>query len=830
MKSRLGLSFAVLASCLFSTTTSAHEDDPKVLDRRPPYQGKGYRRDLAVRNQTSELKVDFASDDVTLLSWLPLTELDPNAVSGNDCWGYVSGSGREYALVGLNTGTAFVEVTQPGNAQLVAFQSGPDSLWRDVKVYQDHAYVVSEGGSGIQVFDMSSIDSGVVVDLGDFTSPLQTSTATHNVVIDEDSGYLYRTGGDFHGLRVYSLANPSAPAYVSSWDDRYIHDAQAVTMTSGPWAGREIVFACSGFDGGFTNTGLDILDVTDKNDIEVLANVFYSNAAYSHQAWLSPDRQYLYLNDELDEDGFFPSTTIIFDVSDLENPFATTTSTNGNPAITHNVYTKGDLLYASNYTDGLRVFDITNRTNPVEVASFDTFPDTDQTTFNSLWSNYPYLPSGIILGSDLEKGLFVWWVGERELDFAFPGGLADAVEPGGGILTVDVTEEAGALAGGTVTLHVDTGSGFSSVLMSSAGGDSYEAPLPALPCGSTLDFYVTAESGTGIVWSEPAGAPISSHQLTSSLATLPIATFDMEADDGWIVGDFDDDATTGVWQRGNPLDGSAAQPDEAKFGSSAWVTELGTSGQAYFEHDIDGGKTTLFSPELDLDDYADAIISYWRWFSNDEGGFKDTESFVVDITDDGSSWVNVETVGPSGFEASSGWYRHQFTVSDFVNLTDEVQLRFIARDEQGGIIEAAIDELNVVELICDPLSTDKTGLSLASGGTQTMRLNAGVDRAGLTYWILGAAGTSPGFSLQGNAIPLNVDFYLNLSIILTNQAPFTNSLGLLNGSGSAQTLFSVPPGSDASLAGIQLYHAYLAFDEDDIIQFVSNAVPVLFQP
>lgn len=830
MKSRLGLSLTLFASCLFSSTTAAHDDDPKILDRRPAYQGKGYRRDLAVRGQTSELSVDFTSTDVTLLSWLPLAELDPNAASGNDCWGYVSGSGREYALMGTDTGVAFVEVTEPGNAQLIDFHSGRASLWRDVKVYQDHAYAVSEGGGGIQVFDLSQIDSGIVSDLGEFIDPIETSTATHNVVIDEDSGYLYRTGGSFHGLRIYSLANPSSPAYVSSWDDRYIHDAQAVTMTSGPWAGREIVFACSGFDGGITNTGLDVLDVTDKNDIDVLANVFYSNPAYSHQAWLSPDRQYLYLNDELDEDGVFPSTTIIFDVSDLENPFEVSTATNGNPAITHNVYTKGDLLYASNYTDGLRVFDISNRTNPVEVASFDTFPDTDQTSFNSLWSNYPYLPSGIVLGSDLEKGLFVWWVGERELDITFPGGLADTLEPGGETLTVDVTEEAGSLVGGSVTLHVDTGSGFTSVPMSSVGGDSYEAALPALPCGSVLDFYVTAESGTGIVWSEPEGAPFASHQLTSSLAQLPILTYDMESDDGWIVGDVDDDATTGVWERGDPLDGSGAQPADALFGSSAWVTELGVSGQAYFDHDIDGGKTTLFSPEMDLSGYADAIISYWRWFSNEEGGIKDVESFVVDITDDGSNWVNVETVGPAGFEASAGWFRHQFTVSDFVNLTDEVQLRFVARDEQGGIIEAAIDELTVVELICDPLSTDKTGLSLASGGTQTMRLNAGADQAGLTYWVLGAAGTSPGFSLQGNAIPLNVDFYLNLSILLTNQAPFTNSLGVLDVGGSAQTLFTVPGGSDAALAGIQLYHAYLAFDGSEVIQFVSNAVPVLFQP
>ena len=145
-----------------------------------------------------------------------------------------------------------------------------------------------------------------------------------------------------------------------------MHDAQVVTYDTGPWAGRQIAFCCSGFNQGNVNTGLDILDVTNKSNIQVLANLVYPAGRYSHQCWIDDERKYVYLNDELDEGNNAQFTkTFVFDVEDLENPFLASTFDNGNTAIGHNLYIKGNLLYEANYTSGMRVFDLgQNPLNP----------------------------------------------------------------------------------------------------------------------------------------------------------------------------------------------------------------------------------------------------------------------------------------------------------------------------------------------------------------------------------------------------------------------------------------------------------------------------------
>ena len=148
----------LLAPIALATIAGAHSDDPKATTKVRPYIGPGYRASLAAPGGGPS----FPAQGVTLLSWLTLQELGNEPSTANDCWGYTSASGREYAIFGNSDNTGFVEVTDPGNAQIVEIIDGPDSLWRDVKVYGDYAYAVSEGGSGIQVIDMSNIDNGIV--------------------------------------------------------------------------------------------------------------------------------------------------------------------------------------------------------------------------------------------------------------------------------------------------------------------------------------------------------------------------------------------------------------------------------------------------------------------------------------------------------------------------------------------------------------------------------------------------------------------------------------------------------------------------------------------
>ena len=145
------------------------------------------------------------------------------------------------------------------------------------------------------------------------------------------------------------------------------------------------------------------------------------------------------------------------------------------------------------------------------------------------------------------------------------------------------------------------------------------------------------------------------------------------------------------------------------------------------DRDVDNGKTTLFSSTLDLSAEPNALLSYWRWYSNDEGSFPNADVFVVDISNDGGqTWTNVETVGPTGPGTSGGWQFHEFTVSDIVTPTAEIMLRFVASDEdRGSIIEAAIDDLH------DALTLMWTAARINSGDVERIPKVVDLDPVGL---------------------------------------------------------------------------------------------------
>lgn len=708
MRSSSLLALTTVFLALAPGSVLAHDDDPKILDRELSYRGAGFRRSLLDQPDSpwgggNQELGGFEAEGVTLLSWVPLSDMAGNPSSGADCWGYTSPSGREYALMSQRIGTTVVEITDPFNPTIIAELSGPSSLWRDIKTYQDKAYSVSEGGSGIQVFDLSQIDSGIVTQVGTVTSG--GTSATHNVAINTDSGYLYRTGGDNNGLRIYDLnASLNNPPLVKTWSTRYVHDAQIVSYTSGPYAGKEIAFCCSGYNGGWDGTGLDVLDVTNKNNIISLDRLVYSGGAYSHQGWLSEDRQYFYLGDELDENGVLPTTTHVIDVSNLSNIVKVGTFTNGNPAIGHNLYTLDGLIYQANYRSGLRIFDANqSATNPPEVAHFDTYPGSNSDAFNGLWSVYPYFPSGTVIGSDLERGLFVWQVGDAPLEIALPGGDPEMIDPGGQDVPVTITEsQPGTYVPGSGLLHVRENGNWTSIPLTDLGGGNLTAHFPSLPCSTNFEFYLTADAQGAGVWSYPTGAPGVLIEAQSGFGVSLEHTDDLESNSGWTSGHPGDDATTGIWTRVDPV-GTAAQPEidhTAGSGSLCWVTGQGAVGGGLGDNDVDGGKTTLLTPAYDMTSYGAPAVSYWRWYSNSENGVID-DALVVQVSDDGSSWVTVETVDGASGQASGGWFQNTIYVGNYVSLTSTVQLRFIASDEgSGSIVEAAIDDLRITDVDC----------------------------------------------------------------------------------------------------------------------------------
>lgn len=681
-----------VAGLLAVCTSSAHDDPLFLQDRQPRYEGPGYRADLG------DPVPIFPASGINLRSWIPLPEFGPNITSGNDCWGYTSPAGKEYALIGLSHGTGFVDVSSAGNAQIVAVRSGPTSLWRDIKVYDHYAYAVSEGGGGIQVFDLSQIDEGIVS--GPSTAG---SGATHNVAIDEVSGFLYRIGGGGGrtGLRIYDLADPGNPVFVAEWHQRYVHDAQIVTYTQGPYAGKQIAFCFSEAGAGGGSPGIDILDVTDKANIITLSRANYSTPRFSHQGYLSPDRRFLYVDDELDEIDFGGTTqTRILDVSDLSNPFQVNTFSNGNASIDHNLYTVGDVIYAANYRSGLRVFDATDPVNLVEIGFFDTYLGDDDAHFNGLWSNYPYFASGTIIGSDLENGLFVWSTSQPDLVFTHPEELPATLDLENATVRVRLLQMGAQLAQGSVKMYYDLGEGFVEIDPEEVSTQLYEGVFPPLSCGQTVNYYFRALAQTGVTIFDPVDAPATTYRALATPSKTIQWFLDIETDDGWSVGAPSDTAFSGVWERADPV-GTAYQPSEDHSpdpSSLAWITGQGVVGGADGANDVDGGETTLFSPTFDLKGIHLPTVGYWRWYSTSQ----DEDLFVVDMSDDGGeTWINIDTAGPTGSQCSGGWMFHEVVVEDFFPRNSSVQLRFVASDTGGGsYVEAAIDDVTISSLDC----------------------------------------------------------------------------------------------------------------------------------
>lgn len=353
----------------------------------------------------------YPCNGLDLMSRISLSEF--NTDRGNDSWGWTDPQdGKEYAIMGLGNGAAFVDISDPVNpVYLGKLPTHTDnSTWRDIKVYNNYAFIVSEAsGHGMQVFDLTRLRS--------VANPPATFSEDayyggfghcHNIVINEETGYAYAVGtssfgGGPHFVNIQDPLNPVAAGGFS--DDNYCHDAQVV-IYDGPdadYAGREILF-------GSNEDRVSIVDVTDKNNPQGISIGLYGSVEYTHQGWLTEDKRYFIIGDELDESNFgFNTRTIVFDVSDLDNPVVHYEYEGDLAAIDHNGYVLGNDFYLSSYRAGLRIIDISDieNENMVETKFFDTYPNSNSANFDGAWSVYPYFASGNIVISDIDRGLFI---------------------------------------------------------------------------------------------------------------------------------------------------------------------------------------------------------------------------------------------------------------------------------------------------------------------------------------------------------------------------------------------------------------------------------------
>ncbi|GGZ84880.1 hypothetical protein GCM10007028_23670 [Algibacter mikhailovii] len=357
----------------------------------------------------------YPCNNYDLMGFVPIDQLGGAGSSGSDCWGWTDTSTqKEYALFCATTGVAFVDISAPENPIVIGIlpTATISSPWRDIKVYQNFAFVVADRSQshGMQIFDLTR--------LRDVSNPPETFspdaiyngfTSAHNIVINEDSGFAYAVGTSraepFAGGPLFiDLQKPLTPIDSGGYPG-YSHDAQVVTY-NGPDTehnGKEILI-------GSNEIEVIILDVTDKSNPIRLSSLSYANVGYTHQGWFTEDMTYFVLGDELDEQQTGTRTrTIILDLTDLDNPKIQMEYFGPTNAIDHNGYVKENSYFQASYTAGMRELDITNIENKAitEIGYFDTHPENNSTNFNGAWSVYPYFPSGNIIISDINRGLFI---------------------------------------------------------------------------------------------------------------------------------------------------------------------------------------------------------------------------------------------------------------------------------------------------------------------------------------------------------------------------------------------------------------------------------------
>jgi choice-of-anchor B domain-containing protein len=387
------------------------------------------------------------------------------------CWGYVHPDGREYAILGTWEGTALYNITVPSAPVLVGFIPGPKSLWREAKAYRNWIYIVTEGegvGQGLQIVRMTDPDHPVLA-----ATYVTGFTHSHTVAVDTARAILVCNGtrdqaGLQTGLRVLSLADPEAPVELATWPPgvypspiaQYAHDSVPV---------GDRLYVSSIYDGRQR-----ILDFADPANPTELSS-WPTPGAYTHNAWPDASGNHLYVTDE--RTGF---KLAIYDISSVASPFLVYEFTPNPEAIVHNAHVLGDELYLSSYTEGIRVLDLSDPSHPAEFAWADSYPGMSG-GFSGVWEVFPYFPSGTVIASDRQTGLYVYRVVRdygllrAEVRVAPSSSSAPACGIGGSCCC--------APAPCTCANHVGSGAAGFKVFLTAAGSPSAHDSLVTGPAG-----------------------------------------------------------------------------------------------------------------------------------------------------------------------------------------------------------------------------------------------------------------------------------------------------------------------------------------------------------
>jgi choice-of-anchor B domain-containing protein len=374
---------------------------------------------------------NFPCHNIDYLAQVQLQEIPGQPTSASEIWGFVDADdNREYAILGHRGGTAIFDVTTPATPVLVGNIPGNTSLWREVKALQvpqaggphrAYAYVTTEAPlGGLQIIDLTNLPTSVslVNTLAEFSTShtLYISNIDYatNIALPGAQPYLYIAGANVSGgaYRIYDLTDPVNPALVTPppTGTGYMHDSTSMLITDNRTTQCASAHNPCEVLVDFNETSVDLWDVTDKDAPVRLSTTTYPTATYVHSGWPTADNQYVIVHDELDELQRNLNTHIYtLDVGDLRTPELVTSYIGGNGATDHNGYTIGDRYYVSHYKRGLVIFDVANPRALTEVGSFDTYlsPTANSAGTDGAWGVYPFLPSGTLLVSDIENGMFL---------------------------------------------------------------------------------------------------------------------------------------------------------------------------------------------------------------------------------------------------------------------------------------------------------------------------------------------------------------------------------------------------------------------------------------
>jgi len=414
------------------------------------------------------LRAQF-SKNITLAGHLPY----------NEClsalWGYTDPQGREYALVGTCSGTSIVNITDPANPQQLFFVPGPTSIWREMKTWSHYAYIVTEGGNGLTIVDLSNLPgTNLNYTVVQAVGP-GTLTNVHTIWIDEHGHcYLYGAtgflGGGGSGCVVLDLTtDPMNPTYLKSFNHIYYHDG---------YVRGDTLWGAAIYNGVF-----EVWDISDLDNIHFLGNR-QTPGNFTHNTWLSTDGTTLFTTDEV-ADGVIAA----YDVTDLNN-IREIDRVQMDPAggeTPHNVHYMNGWLPCSYYREGAVIVDAHRPENLVVTGYYDThWPDTGSNTFEGVWEVYPFFPSGRMIAGDRGNGLYI--LNPKYVRACYLEGLVTDTVTGLPISGADVFFS-GLLPGDTLYSSVDggykTGTADSGLYLVTFAKAGYESKT----------FYVTLDNG-----------------------------------------------------------------------------------------------------------------------------------------------------------------------------------------------------------------------------------------------------------------------------------------------------------------------------------------------